>query len=90
MNTNDGQLKFAVESFLAAQSDGLISISRVVNQLLALWASAHEMGAAVAAPLEVLLAASTQRNLITKDELRQVLDEVLAAASLQQAVPETV
>ena len=90
MNTNDGQLKFAVESFLAAQSDGLISISRVVNQLLALWASAHEMGAAVAAPLEVLLAASTQRNLITKDELRQVLDEVLAAASQQQAVPETV
>jgi hypothetical protein len=90
MNTNDGQLKFAVESFLAAQSDGLISISRVVNQLLALWASAHEIGPAVAAPLEVLLAASTQRNLITKDELRKVLDEVLAAASQQQAVPETV
>jgi hypothetical protein len=90
MNTNDGQLKFAVESFLAAQSDGLISISRVVNQLLALWASAHEMGAAVAAPLEVLLAASTQRNLITKDELRQVLDEVLAAASQPQVVAGTV
>ena len=90
MNTNDGQLKFAVESFLAAQSDGLISISRVVNQLLALWASAHEMGTAVAAPLEVLLAASTQRNLITKDELRQVLDEVLAAASQPQAIPEPV
>ena len=90
MNTNDGQLKFAVESFLAAQSDGLISISRVVNQLLALWASAHEMGSAVAAPLEVLLAASTQRNLITKDELRQVLEEVLAAASQPQAIPEPV
>ena len=90
MNTNDGQLKFAVESFLAAQSDGLISVSRVVNQLLALWASAHEMGAEVAAPLEVLLAASTQRNLITKVELRGVLDEVLAAAAARQTVVEPV
>lgn len=90
MNNNDGQLKFAVESFLAAQSDGLISISRVVNQLLALWATAHEMGAEVAAPLEVLLAASTQRNLITKDELRKVLDEVLAAAAAQPALAQIV
>lgn len=90
MNTSDGQLKFAVESFLAAQSDGLISVSRVVNQLLALWATAHEMGAEVAAPLEVLLAASTQRNLITKIELQGVLDAVLAAAASQQAVVQTV
>jgi hypothetical protein len=88
MSNNDGQLKFAVESFLAAQSDGLISISRVVNQLLALWATAHEMGPEVALPLETLLAASTQRNLITKDELRQVLAQVLDAASKTEVVPQ--
>ena len=90
MSNNDGQLKFAVESFLAAQSDGLISISRVVNQLLALWATAHEMGPDVAVPLETLLAASTQRNLITKVELRDVLTQVLEAASKSQALAQTV
>jgi len=90
MSNNDGQLKFAVESFLAAQSDGLISISRVVNQLLTLWATAHEIAPEVALPLETLLAASTQRNLITKDELRQVLAQVLEAAAKTEAVPEPV
>jgi hypothetical protein len=90
MSNNDGQLKFAVESFLAAQSDGLISVSRVVNQLLALWATAHEMGPEVALPLETLLAASTQRNLITKEELRQVLTQVLEAAAKAEVVPQPV
>ena len=90
MSTDEGQLKFAVVSFLAAQSDGLISVSRVVNQLLALWATAHEMGAEVAAPLEILLAASTQRNLVTKIELQGVLDAVLAAAAARQTLVQTV
>lgn len=90
MTDRDEQLRFAIETFLASQPDTLTTPSRVVNQLLSLWATAHEIGPEVAAPLEGLLGATTQRNLISKDELEGVLNEVLALASAVKAASPSV
>jgi len=77
----DDELGFAIERFLESQTDDFTTRSRVVNQLLNLWATAQELGPEVAAPLETLLGASTQRSLISRAELVAVLTEVRALAS---------
>ena len=79
------QLRFAVGAFLAELKDETVSANRIINPLLNLWQLATETDAAAAAPLEELLSVISQRNLIARGELTEVLDRVLAGASSVQA-----
>lgn len=79
------QLRFAVGAFLAELKDDTVSANRIINPLLNLWQLATEVDSAAAAPLEELLSVISQRNLIARSELSNVLDRVLAGASSVQA-----
>jgi len=81
--TDDVQaLEQAIESFLDdinSQDSRVISASRVINPLLAIWGHAHDIDSAVAVPVEQLLTVLTGRKLTTPSELARTMGEVRVA-----------
>jgi methylthioribose-1-phosphate isomerase len=89
MDTNDltahgapaTELVAAIDEFLASQGEDVMSANRVINPLLHLWQLANDHSREAAIPLEQLLTALNSRKLVTAEELRQVLEQVLAEVS---------
>ena len=70
------QLDSSIDALLAAYTGQVVSASRVVNPLLALWKRVSEVNRAAARPIEALLTVLARRELLRTAELAQTMRDV--------------
>lgn len=70
--------------------DRFVPTSLVVNPLLSVWGTAHEIDSEVSGPVEALLTVAMHRATLEADELLHFIDEVRAEALQHTVLAELV
>jgi hypothetical protein len=85
-----GELLEALEKLRTLVDGRVTGTSWVINELLDIWAIAHGMDDDVAEPVEALLSALVERDLVGPDEIGATCDRVRAVAVVHRAEPHFV
>lgn len=74
------KLEEAIADLVPYLAEETVSASLMINPLLLVWDGAHDLGPAVARPVETMLTALVHRSTVSTGEVLSLMDETRALA----------